>query len=144
MALCNFYTPSERSSGVYIGITVLPSVRLFMQIHVQTITFFRFDIGLPYLAYGCITMRQCVSHIHDLCMILTFNLNIKIIIFTINLSPTRSSVPSDMGIPILGNWYGCITVRHVLYILDLCMTLTYIWLVGSILVEFYSFLTFLQ
>ena len=32
------------------------------------------DIGIPNLAQGCITMRQHVVYIHDLCMTLTFDL----------------------------------------------------------------------
>ena len=36
-----------------------------MQIRVRPITlFFGFDIELPYLAYWCITTRQCVAYIH--------------------------------------------------------------------------------
>ena len=46
------YTPRERSSGGYIEITL--SVRLSVQIRVRPITFLWFDIGLPYLAHGCI------------------------------------------------------------------------------------------
>ena len=41
--------PRELSSRVYIGITL--SVRLSVHIHVRPITFFWFDIGLPYLAH---------------------------------------------------------------------------------------------
>ena len=57
------YTTLERSLGGYIGITL--SVRLSVQICVRFITFIWFDIGLPYLAHGSITMRQCVVYIHD-------------------------------------------------------------------------------
>ena len=74
------YTPRERS---YIGITlsvclsVRLSVRLSVQIRVRSITFFWFDIGLPYLAHGCITIRQCVAYIHDPDSMLTFDFNVK-------------------------------------------------------------------
>ena len=52
----DYYTPRKRSSGGYIEITlsVCPSV---CEIPVRPITFLWFDIGLPYLAHGCITMR---------------------------------------------------------------------------------------
>ena len=33
--------------------------------HVRPITFLWFDIGLPYLAHECITIRRCVAYIHD-------------------------------------------------------------------------------
>ena len=49
-----------------------------MQIHVRPITFFWFDIGLPYLAHGCITMRRCVAYIHD--PDTTMNFDLKVII----------------------------------------------------------------
>ena len=44
---------------------------------VQPITFLWFDIGLPYLAHGCITIRQCVVYIHDPDSMLTFDLKVK-------------------------------------------------------------------
>ena len=69
------YNPREQSSRGYIGITL--SVRLSVQIRVRPITFLWFDIGLPYLAHGCITMRQCVAYIHDPDSMLTFDLNVK-------------------------------------------------------------------
>ena len=48
---------------------------------VQPITFFWFDIGLPYLAHGSITKRGCVKYIHDPDMTLTFDLKVKFIGF---------------------------------------------------------------
>ena len=79
-----FYTPRERSSGGYIEITlsvrlsvrpsICLSVRLSVQIGVRPITFLWFDIGLPYLAHGCITMRRYVTYIHDPDTTLTFDL----------------------------------------------------------------------
>ena len=95
---CN-YTPRERSSGGYIEITlsvrlsvclsvclsVRPSVRLSVclsvQICVRPITFLWFDIGLPYLAPGCFTMRRCVAYIHDPDTTLNFDLKVKFIGF---------------------------------------------------------------
>ena len=55
------------------------SVRLSVQIRVQPITFLWFDIGLPFLAHGCITMRQCVAYIHDPDTTLNFDLKVKYI-----------------------------------------------------------------
>ena len=48
----------------YKGITL--SAFLSVQIRVRPVTFFWFDIGLPYLAHGCITIRGCVAYICDL------------------------------------------------------------------------------
>ena len=65
---------------------------------------------------------------------LTFDLNIKIIFVFV-----RSSLLFDIGISNLA--YGCIIMRqHVIYILDLCMILTFYLYVsgGGILCEFYS------
>ena len=49
-------------------------------------------------------MVQYVAYIHDLCMTLIFDLNIKICIFTMNLSLARSSLLFDIGIPRSGIW----------------------------------------
>ena len=43
--------------------------------------FFWFEIGLPYLAHGCITIRQCVMYIHDSDTTLNFDLKVKFIGF---------------------------------------------------------------
>ena len=69
------YTPRERSTRGYTEITL--SVRLSEQIRVRPITLLWFDIGLPYLAQGCITIRRCVVYIHDPDMTLTFDLKVK-------------------------------------------------------------------
>ena len=126
--------------------------RILSCIRVRLVTFVCFDIGIPYLAQGsitvrgyvayiqdpdttlsveldvkmgfmtwlcfflsfvifilclareCITMVQCVAHFYDLCMTLTFDLNIKIYVFTMNLSLERSSLLSDKVIPNSGTW----------------------------------------
>ena len=57
------------------------SVRLSVQIRVRTRTFFWFDIGLPYLAHGWITMRRCVAYIHGPDTTLNFDLKVKFIGF---------------------------------------------------------------
>ena len=44
---------------------------------VRPITLFWFDIGLPYLAHGCFTIRRCLAYIHDPDMILNFDLKVK-------------------------------------------------------------------
>ena len=43
--------------------------------------FFWIDIGLPYLAHGCITIRRRVSYIHDPDVTLNFDLKVKFIGF---------------------------------------------------------------
>ena len=48
---------------------------------VQASDFWSFDIVLC-LAHECITMVRCVAYIHELCMTLVFDLNIKIIFST--------------------------------------------------------------
>ena len=40
-------------------------------------TLFVFDIVIPYFAHECITMGQCVTYIHNLCMTMTFGFDIK-------------------------------------------------------------------
>ena len=57
-----------------------------------------FDIVILCLAPECITMVQCVAYIQDLCMTLTFDLNIKNYISIMNLSRARSSFLFDIGI----------------------------------------------
>ena len=46
---------------------------------VRATTFLSFDKVIPYLVHQCITMVRCVTYIQNLCMTLTFGLNIKII-----------------------------------------------------------------
>ena len=41
---------------------------------VRPITLFWIDIGLQYLAHGCITIRRCVAYIQDPDSMLTFDL----------------------------------------------------------------------
>ena len=77
--LVDLLYPRERSSGGYIEITL--SVRLSVQIRVRPITFLWFDIGLPYMAHGCITMRRCVVYIHDPDTTLNFDLKVQFIGF---------------------------------------------------------------
>ena len=73
------FIPPANKFGGYKGITL--SVRLSVQIRVRAITSLFFEVGIPYLTYGCITMRRCVMYIDDLCMTLTFDLEIKNISF---------------------------------------------------------------
>ena len=77
-----FYTPGERNSGgVYRNHLVCLSLCL-CSLHVCPITFFIFDIGIPYLTmYGSITIRECVAFIQDPDMMLTFDLKVKFIEF---------------------------------------------------------------
>ena len=46
---------------------------------VLPITSVCFDISIPYLAHGSITMRECVAFIHDPNIMLTFDLKVKFI-----------------------------------------------------------------
>ena len=119
----HYYTPCERSSGGYIEITL--SVRLSVQIRVQPITFLWFDIGLPYLAHGCITMTRCVAYIHDPDTTLNFDLKVKFIGFLtcFRVRPI-TFLWFDIGIPYLE--HGCITMRRcVAYIHDPDTTLNF-------------------
>ena len=59
------YTPRERTSGGYIGITLSVCPSVCADLCLAYNGFFLFDIGLPYLEHGCITMIQCVAYIHD-------------------------------------------------------------------------------
>ena len=106
-----------RSSGGYIGITL--SVRLSVQIRVRPITFLWFDIGLPYFAHGCITMRRCVTYIHDPDTTLNFDLKVKFIGFlTCFHVPPITFFWIDNVLPYFA--HGCITIRQcVAYIDDL-------------------------
>ena len=133
-----FYTPSEQSSGGYIEITlsVRLSVRLSVQIRVRPITFLWFDIGLPYLAHGCITMRRCVAYIHNPDMTLNFDLKVKFIGFlTCFLVLPITFFWFDIDLPYLA--HGCITIRRcVVYIHDPDTTLNF-----DLKVKFIGFLT---
>ena len=95
----------ERSSRRYIGITlsVCLSVRLSVQICVRPKTFLWFDMGLPYLAHGCITMRQCVAYIHDPDTTLNFDLKVKFIGF-LTCFRVRPITFFDIGLPYFGTW----------------------------------------
>ena len=46
---------------------------------VRASAFLSFDIVILCLAHECITMVRCVAYIHELCMTLTFDLDIKLI-----------------------------------------------------------------
>ena len=51
---------------------------------------FYFDIGLPYLAHECITMRRCIMYMRDTITTLTFDVKAKFIRFWHGLGPTRT------------------------------------------------------
>ena len=65
----------------------------------RSITFFWFDIGLPYFAHRCITIIRCVAHIHD--QVTTLNLKVKFIVFDIFLCPAHYNFLFDIGLPYL-------------------------------------------
>ena len=112
----HFYTPPPspprtKFRGVYRNHSVRLSVRLSVQIRVRPITFLWFDIGLPYLAHGCITIRRCVAYIHDPDTTLNFDLKVKFIGF-LTCFPVRpiTFFWFDIGLPYLA--HGCITIRR--------------------------------
>ena len=119
----SFSTPMNEVQGVYRNHSVCPSV----QICVQPITFFWFDIGLPYLAHGFIPMRGCVAYryIHDPDRMLIFDFKVK---FTGFLTCFRVRPLTifwcDIDLPYLAN--ESITMRGcVAYIHDPDSTLTF-------------------
>ena len=109
LSLCvSCYTPREQSSGGYIEINL--SVRLSVQIRVRPITFFWIDIGLQYLAHGCITVRRCAAYIHDPDTTLNFDLKVKFIEFlTCFCVRPITFFWIDIGLPYLA--HGCINIR---------------------------------
>ena len=115
--------PRERSSEGYIGITL--SVHRSVQVPVLPITFLWFDIVLPYLAHGCITMRRCVTYIHDPDTTLNFYLKVKFIgVLTCFCVRPITFFWIDIGLPYLA--HGCITIRQcVAYIRDPDSMLTF-------------------
>ena len=94
-----------------------------------------FDIGLPYLAHECITIRQCVKYIHDPDSVLTFDLKVKFKGFC-HVRPV-TSVSFDIAISNLADW--SITMRGcVKYIHDPETTLNF-----DLKVKFIGFMTLL-
>ena len=83
-------------------------------------------------------MVPCVAYIHELCMTLTFDLNIKII-FHHWFDSGKTSLLFNIGIQNFGIWVYHLG-QHVMYILDSSMTLTFDLYVGDggILSEFDS------
>ena len=103
----------------------------FICLCVRAITFSWFDIGLPHLAHRSITMRRCDTSIHVPDSMLTFDLNVKCIGFMtflcVQASALMSYVRNTMSydIVIYFVWLEYITmVRCIVYIHELCMTLT--------------------
>ena len=76
----NLYTPWTKFREVYRNHSVCPSVCLSVQIRVRPISFFWFDIGLPYLAHMCITIRRCIAYIYDPGTTLNLDLKVKFIL----------------------------------------------------------------
>ena len=98
-------------------------------------SFLSFDIDILCLARECIIMVRCVAYIFELIMTLTFELDIKI------FSPwiwVWQEVFALWHFRHTKFWaYGCITmIQHVVYILDLSMTLTFDLYIGVSLVGF--------
>ena len=73
-------------SWSWYNIDLWPQDQIYMVFGMATCicsdqSFLYFWIIISYLAHECITIGQCVTYFHDLCMTLTFGLNIKIIYF---------------------------------------------------------------
>ena len=75
-----------------------------------------FDIGLPYLAYWCITMRRCVAYIHDPNTTLTFDLNVKFIRFLTSASQARTFLLLWHSLTIFGTWFRMLLRTFVISI----------------------------
>ena len=112
----------EWSSGVYQNHCL--SIRGFV-FGLQL--FLSFDIlVILCLACECITMVRCVTCIHDLCMTLTFHINMKVI-----FSPWIFSLLFDRGIPTFGLW----VYHHETKCFVHSWLLTYMWVAGVSLVS---------
>ena len=105
---------------------------------VQASPFMSFDIVILCYACGYITMLRCVTYSHELCMTLTFDLNIKIIfsqwiwiwqdIFALWHRHTKFL---HMGV---SPWDMLCTFSTLVWL----WPLTYMWVAGGNLCEFYS------
>ena len=116
--------PLERSSGVFRNHSVYPSV--CVDSYPSRNFLFWFDIGLPYLAHGCITMRRCVAYIYDPNATLTFDLKVKFIGFMTWLCVKATAFLPFGILVILCLERECITIVWcVAYLHDICMTLTF-------------------
>ena len=97
--------------------------RVFDMFSCPAHNFFLIDIGLPYLAHGCITIRQCVANIHDPDSMLTFDLKVKFqrVLSCLHVRPV-TSVSFDIGISNLADWSitmrRCVAYIHVLCVQD--------------------------
>ena len=99
--------------------------RLLSCLHVRLVTSVRFDIGIPYLAHGSITMRGCVKYIHGPNTMLTFDLKVKFIGFMTWLCVQALAFLS-LDILLLCLAHECNTiVPCVAYIHEFCITLTF-------------------
>ena len=91
--------------------------------HVRPVTSVSFDIGIPYLAHGSITIRGCVKYIHDPKTMLTFDLKVRFVGMMIWLCVQASAF---LSFDISHSLFECITmVQCVAYIHELCYTLTF-------------------
>ena len=114
--------PWTKFRGVYRNHSVCPSV---CADSCPAHNFFWFDIGLPYLAHGCNTIRRCVTYIHDPDTTLNFDLKVKFIGF-LTCFHVRPTIYFwiDISLPYLA--HGCFTIRQcVAYIHDPDSMLTF-------------------
>ena len=109
-------------------VDIWPQGQIYMLLsclHVRPLTSFSFDISMPYLAHGSITMGGCVKYIHDPDTTLNLDLKVKFTGFMTWLCAQASAFLS-FDITLLCLACECITmVWCVPYIHELRMTLTF-------------------
>lgn len=109
---------------LYVHLSVLISVRLYVRIRVRSVTFFFcFDIVSLYLAQGCITLSRWIAYIHAPDTTLTFDRRVKFMEFDISIWIQTSTFFFFFALALLNHiWHmkGC-----EVYIHDLDTTLNF-------------------
>ena len=77
MRRCVAYIPDSDSTMTFD--LMVKYIGFLSCLCVWSITSDCFDIGIPYLAKGSITMRECVAYVHNPYVSLTFDLKVKFI-----------------------------------------------------------------
>ena len=99
--VCHHQTMCCVHSWSRIDVDLWPQGKIYRQLsclHVRPLTSDSFDIGLPYLAHGSITLRGCVKYIHDPDMTLNYDLKVQYIGFMTDLCSGLSFYVLDIGI----------------------------------------------
>ena len=135
------FNPSPPVNEIQGGMSIL----LFVQILVWPITFYSFEISLPYFEHKCITMRRCVAYTYYLDSMLTFDLKVNFIGFLTNFCSGHIFSSFEKVIPYLVHKRNTMG-KYVKYIPDLCITLTFDLYVNGVasLVSFYHSFYFLN